>query len=142
MGVGLALRATGHAGGVRPDWLEGQAELGRRAELLQKFEAFAADDDPTLPYTAKDGPVPTIPGYTIRGNLGKGGMSVVYRAWDEGLHREVALRVMRGGPDMPVPFIRRFAQDARILAESKHDNLVPVYQAKLHRESALISSWN
>jgi serine/threonine-protein kinase len=114
-----------------PDWPEGQAELHRRAALLRKFDAFAADEVTTEPHTGEDAP-PTIPGYAIRGVLGAGGMGVVYRARQESLHRDVAVKVMRGGPDPPPRFAHLFAQEARLLAQLKHDNLVPVFDAKLH----------
>jgi serine/threonine protein kinase len=115
-----------------PDWPEGQAELRRRADLLRKFDAFSAGATPTAHYGDQEGPPPVIPGYTIRGKLGWGGMGIVYRAWQEDLGREVAIKVMKGGPNMPAHLSGRFAQEARVLAQLQHDHLVPIYEAKLH----------
>ncbi len=115
-----------------PDWPEGLAELRRRTELLRQFEVFSAGDTITGHYAGPDAP-PAIPGYAMRGELGKGGMGVVYRAWQEELGREVAVKVMRGGPDIPAHVARRFAQEARLLARLKHDYLVPVYEAEFNR---------
>jgi hypothetical protein len=109
-----------------PDWPEGQAELRRRAASLRKFEgAFALDEATTAEFAGRKAP-PALPGYQIRGELGRGGMGVVYRAWQENLGREVAVKVMTGGSS------QRFVQEARLLAQLKHDNLVPIYEAELH----------
>jgi serine/threonine-protein kinase len=59
-------------------------------------------------------------------------MGVVYRAWQEELGREVAVKVMKGGPNLPPHLTQSFIREARLLARLKHDHLVPVYEAKLH----------
>jgi serine/threonine protein kinase len=56
--------------------------------------------------------------YRVEGELGRGGMGIVYEAWDEQLERLVALKVM----DRP-------GAEAKILAQLEHPGLVPVYDA-------------
>ena len=51
--------------------------------------------------------------YRVQNVLGRGGMGLVYRAWDEVLEREVALRVLR-----PALLRRRGTRD-RLVRESK-----------------------
>ncbi|MGL5095957.1 MAG: serine/threonine-protein kinase, partial [Planctomycetia bacterium] len=59
--------------------------------------------------------------------LGKGGFGIVYRAFDEELHRFVALKVLL--PEAPIdgPARRRFVREARATGKLRHDNIVQVY---------------
>ncbi|MEM6993378.1 MAG: serine/threonine-protein kinase [Myxococcota bacterium] len=66
--------------------------------------------------------------YLVLGELGRGGMSVVYRAYDARLHREVALKVLRGAArDRDAS--ARMLREARAMAQLAHPNVVPVYDA-------------
>src|SRR5262249_8672501 len=78
-----------------------------------------------------------IAGYEVRGELGHGGMGTVYEVWDPVLRRVVALKMLR--PAMPWPsateanqLAGRFLQEAQLLAQLKHEAIVPIYEAKLH----------
>jgi serine/threonine protein kinase len=57
--------------------------------------------------------------YEIQEEIGRGGMGVVYRAWDRELERAVALKVIEAGP----------VDEARTLARLEHPGLVPVYDS-------------
>ncbi len=73
-------------------------------------------------------PVPDqIGAYRIKGQLGIGGMGIVYRAEDTALGRDVALKVLRPGVDHDPRYRARFTQEARALAALHHDNVVTVY---------------
>jgi serine/threonine protein kinase len=76
--------------------------------------------------------MPLAPGtqlgpYQITGALGTGGMGEVYRARDERLAREVALKVlpaaMCGDPER----LRRFEREARAAASLNHPNVIMIY---------------
>ena len=62
--------------------------------------------------------------YEVRGVLGRGGMSTVYRAFDRELQREVAVKVM--APDAEGT-VARLRTEARVLARLEHPGLVPVH---------------
>ena len=71
-----------------------------------------------------------IGAYRILGELGEGGMSVVYRARrDDGeLHRQVALKVIR--PELLSPeLVRRFETERQILANLEHPAIARLYDA-------------
>jgi len=64
--------------------------------------------------------------YEILGRLGGGGMGVVFRAWDERLHREVAMKLLHG--DYKMPGMReRFLQEARAASRLNHPNICTVF---------------
>jgi len=65
--------------------------------------------------------------YKLLEQLGTGGMSVVYRAWDTALDREVAVKLLHphlaGDPDSR----RRFSREARAVAKLHHPNILEIY---------------
>lgn len=65
--------------------------------------------------------------FRIIREIGRGGMGVVYEAWDETLDRPVALKVMKIFPGEKEQTIKRFQREARIAARLHHTNIVPVY---------------
>src|SRR5256714_15529432 len=65
--------------------------------------------------------------YEIDGEIGRGGMSVVYRARDRRLNRPVAIKVLP--PELAHdPAIRtRFTREAQMSAQLSHAHIVPIY---------------
>jgi len=59
--------------------------------------------------------------------LGKGGMAGVYRAYDETLSRQVAIKVMRRELGEDPKFIETFLREARAAAQLNHRNIVSIY---------------
>ena len=68
-----------------------------------------------------------IPGYTILGKVGQGGMASVFRARQVLLDRDVALKVMSSQLAQDEAYAQRFLQEARMLAALNHPNVVQVY---------------
>jgi serine/threonine protein kinase/Tol biopolymer transport system component len=65
--------------------------------------------------------------YAIIGNLGAGGMGVVYRARDEKLDREVAIKMLQPGVLQGDEARARFRREARALAKLNHAHIAAVY---------------
>jgi serine/threonine-protein kinase PpkA len=68
-----------------------------------------------------------IPGYSVSGEIGRGGMAVVHRARQVLLDREVALKVLNPQLAQDPVYAQRFLQEARMLASLGHPHIVPVY---------------
>ena len=64
--------------------------------------------------------------FEIRGELGRGGMGVVYEAYQKSLDRIVALKVMKFGAAEPAT-LDRFQREAETAGGLHHTNIVPVF---------------
>jgi len=65
--------------------------------------------------------------YTIRRELGRGGMGVVYLGYEESLQREVAIKVLSASLASDEQAVQRFLREARSAASLSHPNVVQVY---------------
>jgi DNA-binding beta-propeller fold protein YncE len=70
-----------------------------------------------------------IAGYQLEELIGRGGMAVVYRAYDPRLDRRVALKILAPGLAVDYGFRRRFIRESRAAAAVDHPNIIPVFDA-------------
>jgi WD40 repeat protein/serine/threonine protein kinase len=72
--------------------------------------------------------------YQLLERVGKGGMGIVYRAWQRTANRIVALKVIRPDrledllPEHRDEWLGRFRREGQIAARVQHDHVVPVYE--------------
>jgi serine/threonine-protein kinase len=108
---------------------------------------FAGSDEPTLPPDSESSEAPTVPpeqgaslaGGTIElgahlpdlellGEIGRGGMGVVYKARQKSLDRLVAVKMLLHQFCQNEVALKRFYTEARTAANLKHPNIVGIHQ--------------
>src|SRR2546429_4332201 len=65
--------------------------------------------------------------YFIQSRLGEGGMARVYKAYHTRLRREAAIKVILSNIAHDARFQARFEQEARLVANLSHPNIVSIY---------------
>ena len=75
---------------------------------------------------------PSIPGFLIECELGRGGMGVVYQALQPHLARRVAIKVVLVGAGIKDAERLRWLDEARAIARLRHRNIVQIHQADEH----------
>ena len=68
-----------------------------------------------------------IGGYEVLSELGRGGMGVVYKAYQVSLNRIVALKVLSEQIAQDKAFVRRFEREAKAAAQLSHPNVVTIH---------------
>jgi tetratricopeptide (TPR) repeat protein/tRNA A-37 threonylcarbamoyl transferase component Bud32 len=90
-------------------------------------EAATLPPSPSTPVAAAaDGVV--IPNYELFGELGRGGMGVVYKARHKKLNRLVALKMVLASAPPGSEARRRFEAEAEAVARLQHPNIVQIYE--------------
>jgi serine/threonine protein kinase len=79
----------------------------------------------------------TVGKYRILDRLGRGGMGIVYKALDETLDREVAIKVLN--PELgEANVLKRFRAEAMSLARLNHPGIATIYELHKHEDDELL----
>jgi len=78
--------------------------------------------------------------YEIRSKIGEGGMGEVYRARDEKLNRDVAIKVLPASLSENQDRLSRFEQEAQAVGTLNHPNILAVYDFGMHDNSPYVVS--
>jgi serine/threonine-protein kinase len=81
----------------------------------------------------------TLGSHHILEQIGFGGMASVYIAYQPGLERLVAIKVLPEQYAQNAKFMERFAQEARIIARLEHPNIIPIYNFDNHNGIAYLT---
>jgi eukaryotic-like serine/threonine-protein kinase len=71
--------------------------------------------------------------YELQQELARGGCGVVYRAWQHGLDRVVAVKVLREDLARSRRARRRFCHEARVMASLRHRHIMPIHDIGFYR---------
>ncbi|MHC5079914.1 MAG: serine/threonine-protein kinase [Planctomycetota bacterium] len=78
--------------------------------------------------------------YRVLEEIGRGGMGIVYKAFDPDLKRTVALKVIISGEDASKEAIERFRREAEAVAKlGHHPNIVPVHEVGAEKNRHFIA---
>ena len=84
--------------------------------------------------------LPQIVGYEIDCEIGRGGMATVYRATQQSLQRQVAVKVLVQELDDGSEMAQRFKKEGHILARLLHPNIVTIYDVGITENNQLYLS--
>jgi serine/threonine protein kinase len=114
-----------HDPSVTSDLPAASAKSLRPADTPRTTEvehAAASTDEPQPAADAPRGDLPAVPGYRVLHEIARGGMGRVLAAYDLGLDREVALKVLLPGANSD-----RFVRESKITARLPHPGIPPVH---------------
>jgi len=114
-----------HAGKSLGEVLQ-SLRLVTEAQLRQLHDEIASAQAATLKDVAPNLVGKPFARFTVREKLGKGGMGVVYKAWDPQHNRHVAIKCMLAADD-PTE-LQRFLREASTATQLTHTNIVAVYE--------------
>ena len=101
---------------------------GDQPRSLGDLHPFTA---PPLP--GSHGPQTRLGDYHLLGEIGRGGMGIVYRARQLSLGRDVAIKTLPFAAVLDPKQIKRFQNEAQAAAQLHHPNIVPVYAVGCER---------
>lgn len=120
----------GKSGGGLLGWLRGD----KRADETGKLPAVK------LPPSDLSGAMPVAPSdvgkkltsdvttrYNDKGEIARGGMGSIRKVFDDNLQRTVAMKVAFPEHRQDVKIMQRFAEEAQIMGQLEHPNIVPVH---------------
>ena len=114
----------GHLDGIQ------SATAGRRRRWRSTSASPPGDD-----LSAASERLGTLGPFQLQRELGRGGMGIVYQAWDQSLRRAVALKVLLPEHDDPAHRLR-LVREAQLAASFRDDHAVVIHSVSTHRTAS------
>ncbi len=108
-------------------------------ELIPSIAALERVSSLSVDHIQRQNSPTRIGGYEVVGEIGRGGMAVVYEARDSKLGRTVALKVLPFSSALNELSVIRFRHEAQLLAQIDHPNIVPVYDTGQHNGASFLA---
>ncbi len=97
--------------------------------LIQKHKSFANTMTHLMSQRmAHEGGINKVGRYTLTEKIGEGNMATVFEGYDPMLDRHVALKMLKYDLSHDEDFLSRFEQEAKVIAQLNHPNIVNVYE--------------
>ncbi len=97
------------------------------SEATRALEQRILEQDASL-LVADTEPIRTVRGFELGAVIGEGRFAVVYEARQPSVRRAVAVKAIRSGYAHHPEFLRRFENEARLIAGLEHPHIVPIYE--------------
>ena len=104
------------------------------SEMLRRLHERILRQDPELDQKGR-----RLRGYEVQERIGEGANATVYHAIQPTLKREVAVKVIHRRLANQPEFVRRFEQEAQIIARLEHPHIVPLYDYWREPDSAYLA---
>lgn len=107
------------------------------AETRSVFQNIRDSEKRSIPKRSQ-----LIRGYEFKEQIATGGFGAVYRAWQSAVGREVAIKVILPQYANDPQFVRRFENEAQLVARLEHPSIVPLYDYWREPDGAyLVMRW-